>query len=97
MRESLGLTVASTVGTTGLILRGRQVEQLTRMRDVLDTPAVGEQRRAVARPSAADTLPQAGENLRKPSDPPAIVCLIESANHLYLDRGHLFMELPRRK
>jgi len=43
MRERLGLTVATTVGITGLILRRRHVEQPPGMRDVLDTPAVGEQ------------------------------------------------------
>jgi len=42
MRESLGL-IASTVGTTGLILRRWCVEELTRVRDVRDTSAIGEQ------------------------------------------------------
>ena len=40
MRECLRLTVA---GAVGLILRRRHVEQLTRSRDVLDAPAVGEE------------------------------------------------------
>jgi len=43
MRKCRWLTVAGTVCPTGLILRCRHVEQLTRMRDVLDTPAVGEE------------------------------------------------------
>ena len=42
MRECLRLTVAGAVGLTTLILRRRQVEQLTRSGDVLDAPAVGE-------------------------------------------------------
>jgi hypothetical protein len=41
--ESLRLTVAGTVGTTALIVRCRHVKQLTDMRDVFDTPAIGEQ------------------------------------------------------
>ena len=55
MRECLRLTVAGAVGLTTLILRRRQVEQLTRSRDVLDAPAVGE-RTVVA--DAVETLQQ---------------------------------------
>ena len=55
MRECLRLTVAGAVGLTTLILRRRQVEQLTRSRDVLDAPAVGE-RTVVA--DAVETLRQ---------------------------------------
>src|SRR5260370_31944304 len=55
MRECLRLAVAGAVGLTTLILRRRQVEQLTRSRDVLDAPAVGE-RTVVA--DAVETLPQ---------------------------------------
>ena len=43
IRESLRLTVAGTVGATGLIVRCRHVKQPTDMRDVFDTPVVGEQ------------------------------------------------------
>jgi hypothetical protein len=32
-----------TVGTTALIARCRHVKQLTDMRDIFDTPAIGEQ------------------------------------------------------
>ena len=55
MRECLRLTVAGAVGLTTLILWRRQVEQLTRSRDVLDAPAVGE-RTVVA--DAVETLRQ---------------------------------------
>src|SRR5260370_27118627 len=57
MRECLRLAVAGAVGLTTLILRRRQVEQLTRSRDVLDAPAVGE-RTVVA--DAGGNLPQEG-------------------------------------
>jgi hypothetical protein len=45
----------SLIALVGLILRRRQVEQLTRSRDVLDAPAVGE-RTVVA--DAVETLRQ---------------------------------------
>src|SRR5207247_7719162 len=43
MRGCLRLTVVGPVGTTGVILRRRHVEQLPRSRNVLGAPAVGEQ------------------------------------------------------
>ena len=43
MRDYLRLTVAGAVGITGLLLWRRHVEQLTRSRDVLGAPAVGEE------------------------------------------------------
>jgi hypothetical protein len=43
MREGLRLSVAGAVMTTGLILWRRYVEQLTRSRDILGTPAIGEE------------------------------------------------------
>ena len=43
MRRCLWLTFAGAVGVTGRILWRRYVEQLTRSRDVLGAPAVGEQ------------------------------------------------------
>ena len=43
MRRCLWLTFAGAVGVTGRILWRRDVEQLTRSRDVLGAPAVGEE------------------------------------------------------
>ena len=43
MRRCLWLTIAGAVGVTGRILWRRCVEQLTRSRDVLGAPAVGEE------------------------------------------------------
>ena len=43
MRKCPRLTIAGAVGITGDILRCRCVEQLTRSRDVLSAPAVGEE------------------------------------------------------
>ena len=43
MRKCLRLTIAGAVGVTGRILWRRCVEQLTRSRDVLGAPAVGEE------------------------------------------------------
>ncbi len=43
MRRCLWLTIAGAVSVTGRILWRRCVEQLTRSRDVLGAPAVGEE------------------------------------------------------
>jgi hypothetical protein len=43
MRKCLRLTIAGAVGVTGRILWRRYVEQLTRSREVLGAPAVGEE------------------------------------------------------
>ena len=43
MRKGLLLAVAGAVGVTGRIVWRRYVEQLTRSRDVLGAPAVGEE------------------------------------------------------
>ena len=43
MRKCLRLTVADAVGVTGRILWRRCIEQLTRSRNVLGTPAVGKE------------------------------------------------------
>jgi hypothetical protein len=43
MREYLRLTVAGAVSITGLILWRRYVEQLTRSRDILGAPTIGEE------------------------------------------------------
>ena len=43
MRECLRLTLASAVSITGRILWRRCIEQLTRSRDVLGAPAIGEE------------------------------------------------------
>ena len=43
MRKCLRLTIGGAVGVTGRILWRRYVEQLTRSREVLGAPAVGEE------------------------------------------------------
>src|ERR1700730_12769418 len=57
IRKCLRLTIAGAVGITGRILWRRYVEQLTRSRDVLGAPAVGEE------PVVSDAVETVGQDV----------------------------------